>query len=83
MTLMTTCGGCGAALTFSRERATGLCMACLYDTRVATRPDAQLREAMARVAEAGVRRAMAAEAHEQRQQQQVTEPDARRRNEAH
>ena len=78
MTLMTTCGGCGAALTFSRERATGLCMACLYDTRVAAHSDARLREAMAQVAEAGVRRAMAAEANEPQQQQQVTEPDRRK-----
>ena len=76
MTLMTTCGGCGAALTFSRERATGLCMACLYDTRVAAHSDARLREAMAQAAEASVRRALAAEANEP--QQQVTEPDRRK-----
>ena len=83
MTLMTTCGGCGAALTWTRERATGLCMTCLCDTRAAAHSDARLREAMAQAAEASVRRALAAEANEQRQQQQVTEPDARRRNEAH
>ena len=70
MTLMTTCGGCGAALTFSRERAVGLCMACLYDTRVATHSDARLREAMAQAAEANE--------PQQQQQQQVTEPDRRK-----
>ena len=78
MTLMTTCGGCGAALTWTRERATGLCMTCLCDTRAAAHSDARLREAMAQAAEASVRRALAAEANEPQQQQQVTEPDRRK-----